>query len=71
MDLSTMMNKINMHKYTKAREFLDDIDLITSNALEYNPDRHPEGKKDFQMLSGSNHKLDTYRPPTGNTYTCN
>ena len=44
MDLSTMMNKINMHKYTKAREFLDDIDLITSNALEYNPDRHPEGK---------------------------
>jgi len=37
MDLSTMMSKIDLHKYQACREFLDDIDLICANALEYNP----------------------------------
>ncbi|XP_033644751.1 ATPase family AAA domain-containing protein 2-like isoform X1 [Asterias rubens] len=41
MDLSTMMNKINLHHYNTGRDFLDDIDLICRNALEYNPDRDP------------------------------
>ncbi|CAH1772433.1 unnamed protein product [Owenia fusiformis] len=44
MDLSTMMSKIDLHKYQTVKDFLDDIDLIRSNALEYNPDRHPEDK---------------------------
>lgn len=39
MDLETMMTKIDMHCYLCARDFLDDIDLICKNALEYNPDR--------------------------------
>ncbi|PIK39842.1 putative ATPase family AAA domain-containing protein 2 [Apostichopus japonicus] len=45
MDLSTMMNKINMHEYTSAKDFLVDIDLITSNALEYNPDQDPSDRQ--------------------------
>ncbi|XP_033120277.1 ATPase family AAA domain-containing protein 2-like [Anneissia japonica] len=44
MDLATMMSKINMKKYTCASQFLEDIDLICSNALEYNPDRDPSDK---------------------------
>ncbi|KAI8439648.1 hypothetical protein MSG28_013358 [Choristoneura fumiferana] len=39
MDLETMMTKVDIHKYNCAKEFLDDIDLICANALEYNPDR--------------------------------
>ena len=39
MDLETMMTKIDMHCYLCARDFLNDIDLICRNALEYNPDR--------------------------------
>lgn len=42
MDLETMMTKVDMHKYNCAKEFLDDIDLICANALEYNPDRYVE-----------------------------
>ncbi|XP_012550629.2 ATPase family AAA domain-containing protein 2 isoform X1 [Bombyx mori] len=38
MDLETMMTKVDLHKYNCAKEFLDDIDLICANALEYNPD---------------------------------
>ncbi|XP_030838700.1 ATPase family AAA domain-containing protein 2 isoform X2 [Strongylocentrotus purpuratus] len=44
MDLFTMNNKINLHQYTSAKQFLGDIDLITSNALEYNPDRQPSDR---------------------------
>lgn len=44
MDLETMMTKIDQHKYVCAQEFLRDIDLICTNALEYNPDRNPEDK---------------------------
>jgi len=43
MDLSTMMSKIDQHKYRNVQEFLDDVDLITRNALEYNPDRDQTG----------------------------
>lgn len=39
MDLETMMTKVDMHRYNCARDFLQDIDLICANALEYNPDR--------------------------------
>ncbi|RXN23272.1 ATPase family AAA domain-containing 2B isoform X1 [Labeo rohita] len=44
MDLSTIMTKIDTHKYTVAKDFLVDIDLICSNALEYNPDKDPGDK---------------------------
>ncbi|CAL7944328.1 unnamed protein product [Xylocopa violacea] len=44
MDLETMMTKIDTHCYLCARDFLDDIDLICKNALEYNPDRDPADK---------------------------
>ena len=39
MNLSTVMTKINSHQYQTCAHFLKDIDLITSNCLEYNPDR--------------------------------
>ncbi|XP_060709644.1 ATPase family AAA domain-containing protein 2B isoform X1 [Hemiscyllium ocellatum] len=41
MDLSTMMMKIDNHKYETVKDFLVDINLICSNALEYNPDKVP------------------------------
>uniref|UniRef100_A0A671P2K3 ATPase family AAA domain-containing protein 2 n=1 Tax=Sinocyclocheilus anshuiensis TaxID=1608454 RepID=A0A671P2K3_9TELE len=44
MDLSTIMMKIDTHKYLVAKDFLVDIDLICSNALEYNPDKDPGDK---------------------------
>ncbi|KAI4903798.1 hypothetical protein NFI96_010267 [Prochilodus magdalenae] len=44
MDLSAIMTKIDTHKYTTAKDFLKDVDLICSNALEYNPDKDPGDK---------------------------
>uniref|UniRef100_A0A671QVM7 ATPase family AAA domain-containing protein 2 n=1 Tax=Sinocyclocheilus anshuiensis TaxID=1608454 RepID=A0A671QVM7_9TELE len=44
MDLSAIMMKIDTHKYMVAKDFLVDIDLICSNALEYNPDKDPGDK---------------------------
>uniref|UniRef100_A0A669BZ39 ATPase family AAA domain-containing protein 2 n=1 Tax=Oreochromis niloticus TaxID=8128 RepID=A0A669BZ39_ORENI len=44
MDLSTVMTKIDTHQYLTAKDFLVDIDLICSNALEYNPDKDPGDK---------------------------
>ncbi|NXE16373.1 ATAD2 protein, partial [Lophotis ruficrista] len=41
MDLSTVLSKIDLHQYLTAGDFLRDIDLICSNALEYNPDKDP------------------------------
>ncbi|XP_063079492.1 ATPase family AAA domain-containing protein 2B [Engraulis encrasicolus] len=44
MDLSTIMTKIDTHKYLVAKDFLADVGLICSNALEYNPDKDPGDK---------------------------
>ncbi|XP_075717149.1 ATPase family AAA domain-containing protein 2B isoform X2 [Rhinoderma darwinii] len=44
MDLSTIMTKIDKHRYLTVRDFLTDVDLICSNALEYNPDKEPGDK---------------------------
>nr|XP_023422111.1 ATPase family AAA domain-containing protein 2B [Cavia porcellus] len=44
MDLSTIITKIDKHNYLTAKDFLQDIDLICSNALEYNPDKDPGDK---------------------------
>ncbi|XP_073424405.1 ATPase family AAA domain-containing protein 2B isoform X2 [Dendrobates tinctorius] len=44
MDLSTVMTKIDKHRYMTVRDFLTDVDLICSNALEYNPDKEPGDK---------------------------
>ncbi|XP_048363964.1 ATPase family AAA domain-containing protein 2 isoform X1 [Sphaerodactylus townsendi] len=41
MDLSAVISKIDLHQYLTAKDYLKDIDLICSNALEYNPDRDP------------------------------
>ena len=46
MDLSTVMTKIDTHKYLTVKDFLVDIDLICSNALEYNPDKDPGGEEE-------------------------
>uniref|UniRef100_A0A8C5I4G4 ATPase family AAA domain-containing protein 2 n=1 Tax=Gouania willdenowi TaxID=441366 RepID=A0A8C5I4G4_GOUWI len=44
MDLSTVMTKIDTYQYLTVKDFLTDIDLICSNALEYNPDKEPADK---------------------------
>ncbi|XP_034383303.1 ATPase family AAA domain-containing protein 2B isoform X2 [Cyclopterus lumpus] len=44
MDLSTAMTKIDTHQYLTVKDFLGDVDLISSNALEYNPDKDPGDK---------------------------
>lgn len=44
MDFSTMYTKIDQYKYQTVSMFIEDIDLICNNALEYNPDRRPEDK---------------------------
>ncbi|XP_068609692.1 ATPase family AAA domain-containing protein 2B [Brachionichthys hirsutus] len=44
MDLSTAMTKVDTHQYLTVNDFLVDIDLICSNALEYNPDKDPGDK---------------------------
>lgn len=46
MDLSTIMTKIDTHQYLRVKDFLVDIDLISSNALEYNPDKDPGGEEE-------------------------
>ncbi|MEQ2198893.1 ATPase AAA domain-containing protein 2 [Xenoophorus captivus] len=43
MDLSTLLSNIDEHKYVTVNEFMSDAYLIWQNALEYNPDRDPEG----------------------------
>lgn len=44
MDLSTVMTKIDKHQYLTVKDFLRDVDLISNNALEYNPDKDPSDK---------------------------
>lgn len=43
MCLSQMMSKIDREEYKTKQSFLDDVKLIVTNALEYNPDRNMEG----------------------------
>ncbi|XP_013879634.1 ATPase family AAA domain-containing protein 2 [Austrofundulus limnaeus] len=45
MDLSTVMSRIDLHQYATVKEFLQDVDLIWQNALEYNPDRDPSDRQ--------------------------
>ncbi|XP_051574351.1 ATPase family AAA domain-containing protein 2-like isoform X2 [Myxocyprinus asiaticus] len=44
MDLSTVLSKIDLHKYDTVAAYLHDVDLIWKNALEYNPDRDPSDR---------------------------
>ncbi|XP_005943862.1 ATPase family AAA domain-containing protein 2 isoform X1 [Haplochromis burtoni] len=45
MDLSTVLSRIDLHQYRTVKEFLQDVDLIWQNALEYNPDRDPSDRQ--------------------------
>ncbi|XP_077431925.1 ATPase family AAA domain-containing protein 2 isoform X2 [Vanacampus margaritifer] len=45
MDLSTVLSKIDLHQYVTVKDFLQDVDLIWQNALEYNPDRDPSDRQ--------------------------
>ncbi|XP_057664166.1 ATPase family AAA domain-containing protein 2-like isoform X2 [Diorhabda carinulata] len=45
MDLETMMTKVDFHRYECASDFLNDIELICRNALEYNPARTSADKQ--------------------------
>ncbi|XP_026780120.3 ATPase family AAA domain-containing protein 2 isoform X1 [Pangasianodon hypophthalmus] len=44
MDLSTVLSKIDLHKYVTVKDYLYDVDLIWKNALEYNPDTDPSDR---------------------------
>lgn len=56
MDLGTIMSKIDLHRYQTVKAFLDDINLICSNALEYNPDKTPAGIL-YELDQGNRHML--------------
>lgn len=60
MDLSTVLSKIDMHQYPTARDFLKDIDLICSNALEYNPVKDPGGEDVVLSLICKNFKCTSW-----------
>ena len=45
MDLTTMMTKTDSGQYVSIKQFLNDIDLIADNALEYNPISDPQSLK--------------------------
>jgi hypothetical protein len=46
MTFSVMLEKVDKHGYSCVKQFTQDIDLIVSNALLYNPDHTPQGKYD-------------------------
>lgn len=50
MDLSTLLSNIDAHKYVTVKDFLQEVDLIWKNALEYNPDRDPSGKHGLSFI---------------------
>lgn len=60
MDLSTVITKIDKHNYLTAKDFLQDIDLICSNALEYNPDKDPGGKDTYGNIKGCLFEVDEW-----------
>lgn len=44
MTFSMMLEKVDKHGYSCVKQFTEDIDLIVSNALLYNPDHTTQGK---------------------------
>jgi len=44
MTFSMMLEKVDKHGYTCVKQLVQDIDLIVSNALLYNPDHTTQGK---------------------------
>uniref|UniRef100_A0A672SUX5 Bromo domain-containing protein n=1 Tax=Sinocyclocheilus grahami TaxID=75366 RepID=A0A672SUX5_SINGR len=57
MDLSTVHSKIDLHKYETVAAYLQDVDLIWQNALEYNPDRDPSGSTSSRFTPAYYHVL--------------
>jgi hypothetical protein len=47
MTFSMMLEKVDKHGYTCVKQLVQDIDLIVSNALLYNPDHTTQGKYFF------------------------
>lgn len=39
-----MMSKIDLHEYQTVKQMMADIDLIVTNALEYNPSTDTQGR---------------------------
>ncbi|CAF0758690.1 unnamed protein product [Rotaria sordida] len=44
MTFSIMLEKVDKHGYSSVKQFTQDIDLIVSNALLYNPDHTTQGR---------------------------
>ena len=47
MTFSMMLEKVDKHGYSCVKQFIQDIDLIVSNALLYNPDHTTQGNQSF------------------------
>lgn len=60
MDLSTVVAKIDFHQYLTAKDFLKDINLICTNALEYNSAKDPGGEDMFLSLIWKNLKCNNW-----------
>lgn len=68
MDLSTVLSNIDLHQYGTVKEYLEDVDLIWQNALEYNPDKDPSGTVRAHIHSKHNFSpWDTRKGTDGST----
>ena len=57
MTFSIMLEKVDKHGYSCVKQFTQDIDLIVSNALLYNPDHTTQGKYPNRSYSISHLQL--------------
>ncbi|CAN9514080.1 unnamed protein product [Ophioblennius macclurei] len=45
MDLSTILTRVDLHKYGTVKEYLEDVNLIWKNVLEFNQDKGPSDRQ--------------------------
>jgi Bromodomain len=50
MDLSTMKKKVNSRLYQTPAAFLEDVQLMYSNCIQYNGTEHPFSESAKQLL---------------------
>lgn len=51
MDLGTIKKKLTGYEYTKCKDFVDDVELVFNNTIQYNGESSDYGKLGKRMLS--------------------
>jgi hypothetical protein len=67
MTFSIMLEKVDKHAYSCVKQLTQDIDLIVSNALLYNPDHTTQGKYFKDKIIN---KLIVFKSRTVNSSSC-